>query len=76
MLADTFVELILDDQDCFASTQGYEALLQLIPEKWVVEALRSQWDSDPTRSSPDKWKDFKTQIKKTDKGSVQRVSSS
>ncbi|KAK7472921.1 p48 polypeptide of DNA primase [Stygiomarasmius scandens] len=63
-LVEIFPDLILDDQDCFGSEKGYEALLELIPDSKVVDGLREIWASDPTRSSIDKWKDFKNQIKK------------
>lgn len=68
-----FPELILADQDCFASKEGYDAFLRLIPDARIVETLRSEWDDDPDRSSEEKWSDFKSQIKKYDKGSPQRV---
>ncbi|KAJ6602170.1 DNA primase catalytic subunit [Mycena sp. CBHHK59/15] len=71
-LAMIFSDLILSDQDCFASEEGYEALLRLIPDSRVVEALRTKWSSSPC-SSQEKWKDLKTQIKKYDKASSQRA---
>lgn len=74
-LAGIFGELILADQDCFGSEEGYEALLQLLPDAKVVGNLRSKWSADPSRSSVDKWSDLKTQIKKCEKGSAQRVRS-
>lgn len=73
-LANEFTPLILTDQNCFASQEGYEALLQLIPDRAVVEILRKKWSSDPDRPSEDKWSDLKAEIKKYDKGSSQRVS--
>ncbi|KAF5370633.1 hypothetical protein D9758_002112 [Tetrapyrgos nigripes] len=63
-LVEVFPDLVLDDQDCFGSEKGYESLLELIPDARVVEGLRTMWASDPTRSSADKWSDFKNQIKK------------
>lgn len=72
-LAVVFSELILSDQNCFASEDGSEALLQLIPDTRVVECLRSSWSGDPFRSSGDKWNDLKSQIKKYEKGTSQRV---
>ncbi|KAF8917907.1 DNA primase catalytic subunit [Mucidula mucida] len=41
-LADIFSDLILADQDCFASEEGYEALLQLIPDASIVHTLRTK----------------------------------
>ncbi|KAJ7600693.1 hypothetical protein C8J56DRAFT_14989 [Mycena floridula] len=72
-LAVIFTDLILEDQDCFGSEEGYETLIQLIPDTKVQQALRSKWAEDPDRSSTDKWRDLKDQIKKTEKGSSQRL---
>ncbi len=75
-LAGVFTGLILGDQDCFGSKEGYEDLLRLIPDQKVVNALRDEWEDDSDRSSAEKWRDFKDQVKKTEKGSQQRVSGS
>ncbi|KAK0459156.1 prim-pol domain-containing protein [Desarmillaria tabescens] len=64
-LAEVFTDLILQDQDCFATEEGYEALLKLLPVPDVVDALRTKWSADPTRSSSEKWTDLKAQIKKS-----------
>ncbi|KAJ7188511.1 hypothetical protein C8R46DRAFT_23117 [Mycena filopes] len=71
-LAVVFSNLILYDQDCFASEKGYEALLKLIPDARVVDALQAQWRGS-SASSEEKWKDFKTEIKHYKKDSSQRV---
>ncbi|KAJ7690633.1 prim-pol domain-containing protein [Mycena rosella] len=71
-LAVVFSELILDDQDCFASEAGYQALLNLIPDSRVVDTLQSKW-SGTSSSSQEKWKDLKTQIKSYKKGTPQRA---
>ncbi|KAF9055523.1 prim-pol domain-containing protein [Hymenopellis radicata] len=63
-LANIFSDLILADQDCFASEEGYEALLQLIPDASIVHTLRTKWSADPDRSSSDKWDDFRALVKK------------
>jgi DNA primase small subunit len=68
-----FPELILVDQDCFASQDGYEGLLELIPDVGLVQDLREAWSEDPSRSSQDKWMNLKGRIKKYDKESMQRV---
>lgn len=73
-LATRFSTLILTDQNCFGSDEGYEDLLKLIPDGSVVNKLRNRWKSDPDRHSTDKWKDFKAEVKEYDKGSAQRVS--
>ncbi|KAJ6495604.1 hypothetical protein C8R47DRAFT_1176164 [Mycena vitilis] len=71
-LAMVFTQLILQDQDCFASEKGFEALLSLIPDSRVVDALETQWRSS-TSSSEEKWKDFKSEIKHYKKDSSQRA---
>jgi DNA primase small subunit len=72
-LATLFSSLILTDQNCFASEDGYEALLQLIPDNNVVEKLRKKWEADPDRHSADKWGDLKSEVKRFEKGSSTRV---
>jgi len=52
-LATLFSSLILTDQNCFGSEDGYEALLQLIPDRSVVDNLRKKWEADPDRHSTD-----------------------
>ncbi|KAJ6558524.1 hypothetical protein DFH09DRAFT_532977 [Mycena vulgaris] len=71
-LAVVFSDLILYDQDCFASDAGFVALLKLIPDTRVVDALHTKWAASPS-SSQEKWKDFKTQIKTYKKESSQRA---
>ncbi|KAJ7251816.1 hypothetical protein B0H12DRAFT_1234082 [Mycena haematopus] len=71
-LAVVFTELILQDQDCFASEKGFEAFLKLIPDSRVVDTLQTQWESSSS-SSEEKWKDLKTEIKRYAKGSSQRA---
>jgi DNA primase small subunit len=73
-LVPVFGDLILADQDCFGSQEGWEALLHLIPDKAMVETLRKKWSSDPERPSEAKWSDIKNEVKKYDKKSTQRVS--
>ncbi|KIK21278.1 hypothetical protein PISMIDRAFT_681508 [Pisolithus microcarpus 441] len=65
-----FVSLVLDDQDCFASQEGWETLLQLIPDRSIVETLRNEWSQDPERPSAQKWEELKDLIT-TKKGDVQ-----
>lgn len=74
-LADLFSDLILKDQKCFDSQEGWEALLHLIPDMGVVHTLRNKWEDDSERDSADKWHDFKTEVKKFKKDSSQRVNS-
>ncbi|KAJ3511223.1 hypothetical protein NLJ89_g4221 [Agrocybe chaxingu] len=53
-----FGELILSEQDCFGSEEGYEDLLQYISDSRTVESLRTKWENSPSRSSEDKWNDL------------------
>lgn len=55
-----FVDTVLNDQDCFRSTEHWHVLLQLLPssEGEAVEKLRSKWERNPDRSSLDKWQDI------------------
>ncbi|PPQ98419.1 hypothetical protein CVT24_004098 [Panaeolus cyanescens] len=53
-----FVELVLRNQDCFRTEEGYEKLLQCIPDSSVVSALREKWEDNPSRSSEKKWSDL------------------
>ncbi|KZT01052.1 prim-pol domain-containing protein [Laetiporus sulphureus 93-53] len=72
-LASMFGDLILEDQNCFASEEGWEALLHLIPDKSVVETLRRRWSDGPERSSYDKWDDLKNEARKIEKGTPRRI---
>lgn len=67
-----FSDLILDDQNCFGTLKGYEALLQLLPSA-SASNLREEWLSNPERDSRDKWSDLKAEVKRHEKGSGQRV---
>lgn len=59
-----FDPLVLDDQDCFASEEGWETLLQLIPDQAIVDKLRTEWSKDPARPSTRKWKELCTLVEK------------
>ncbi|KZT25632.1 prim-pol domain-containing protein [Neolentinus lepideus HHB14362 ss-1] len=72
-LAHYFGDLILNDQDCFASQEGWEALLHLVPDRSVSENLEKLWTKDPSRSSTQKWDDLKREVKRIEKGSAQRL---
>ncbi len=76
MLLPVFHDLILEDQDCFASEEGWQALLHLIPDKDIVRSLEDKWEDDPKRSSEDKWQDVEDEIeRKKGKGSVRFATS-
>jgi len=61
------------DQDCFKKDEGWEELLQLIPDKDVARDLRKQWNKDEGRSSEDKWSDLKKKVVEFDRRSKERV---
>ncbi len=61
-LEPTFHDLVLADQDCFASEDGWEALLHLIPDRDIVSELREHWQAHPGRSSEAKWQDLEDEI--------------
>jgi DNA primase small subunit len=69
-----FANLILLDQECFMSQQGWEELLQLVPNQSVVATLKREWERDPDRSSDDKWTDLQRQWKALPRGESERVS--
>ncbi|KAH0826589.1 prim-pol domain-containing protein [Lanmaoa asiatica] len=60
VLRTLFNPLVLDDQDCFSSEEGWETLLQLVPDRIIVEKLRMEWSKDPGRPSTQKWNDLGT----------------
>ena len=57
-LKTVFPDLILRDQKCFDTKEGYEELLKAVPDSRIVETLRTKWEADPSRSSEDKWLDL------------------
>ena len=57
-LKTAFVDLILRNQKCFDTEEGYEELLKALPDSRIVETLRTKWEADPSRSSEDKWLDL------------------
>ncbi|MCJ1246629.1 hypothetical protein MMC30_003838 [Trapelia coarctata] len=58
ILKDHFQRDILEDQDPWATPEGAEQLLKLLPDKALNDALRKRWDSDVGRSSSGKWTDI------------------
>ncbi|KAF9816857.1 hypothetical protein IEO21_03831 [Rhodonia placenta] len=72
-LTDVFGDLILEDQDCFASEDGWRALLHLITEKTTVERLEKKWTAESMRSSDERWQDLKKEVKSWGKDSPQRA---
>lgn len=65
-LSKSFSEFVLPDQDPFHSTEGWEALLQLIPHPETVNKLRAEWSDAPYSTSEERWDDFKREIKSKD----------
>lgn len=59
-LKSDFVKLCLQDQDCFRSEQGWEALLALLPgDRETIGSLRRKWEASPDQSSEKRWDDLK-----------------
>lgn len=58
----TFDDLILQDQDCFGSQEGYETLLSLIPDAKLASRLREKWSQKPDSPSYIKWDEMRTEI--------------
>ena len=61
ILRTEFVQLIIDDQDCFAKEEQCEILLEILGNKEVTSKMRKKWNSC-SRSSTDKWKDLKREV--------------
>ncbi|KAH7878270.1 prim-pol domain-containing protein [Lentinula edodes] len=57
-----FDNLILQDQDCFGSQEGYETLLSLIPDAKLASRLREKWSQKPDSPSYIKWDEMRTEI--------------
>ena len=53
-----FAHDILEEQNPFASEEGSERLLTLLPDAGLVNALRKKWSAAPGRSSTYKWADI------------------
>lgn len=64
ILRTLFGPLVLDDQECFGPEEGWETLLQLIPDRGIVEKLRTEWSRDPGRPSAQKWDELGTLVHK------------
>jgi len=57
-LKDVFAPLILYNQNLFATKEGYEDLLKMIPDAPLVQSLKKSWDDDPNLHSETKWMDL------------------
>ena len=73
MLEPVFHQLILQDQDCFESAEGYQTLLQLLP-KQAQAVLKEKWHDEPYLSSEEKWQDVEDVTEKKDNDRNYRVS--
>lgn len=73
------------DQDCFGTQQGWQTLLELIPDKGIVGRLQSKWEAEEeiegdeprgkgeaTRSEG-RWDDLRAEIKAKAKATPERV---
>ncbi|KAI9883237.1 MAG: hypothetical protein M1823_004996 [Watsoniomyces obsoletus] len=58
LLKDHFQSDILVEQDPWRDAERAERLLQLLPDKALIEALRKKWESCHDRSSVNKWADI------------------
>lgn len=58
---------ILHDQDPWEEDDKIDKLLQLLPDRTLIEILRKKWNSSPGRSSTSKWADIDA-LAKTTKG--------
>ncbi|KAI0266461.1 prim-pol domain-containing protein [Gloeopeniophorella convolvens] len=72
-LAGPFGDLILLDQDCFKNEDGWEHLIQLIPDTEIAGNLTKRWRKEENRSSDDKWSDLKEEVKRHYKAPSERV---
>lgn len=64
-LSPIFVDLIMKDQNLFATNEGFESLLKLIPDGEVVEQLKQE--RVPGASSREVWDLFTAKVKKYQK---------
>ncbi|KAK7614746.1 DNA primase small subunit [Phyllosticta paracitricarpa] len=58
MLRDHFQNDILYEQDPWATSEKFNHLLGLLPDKKLAEALKRKWESAPSRPSSQKWADI------------------
>ncbi|KAF1356265.1 DNA primase small subunit [Delphinella strobiligena] len=58
LLKPFFFDNILPDQDPWATPERSSHLLSLLPDKTLTTALQKKWDSQPNRSSAQKWADI------------------
>ncbi|KAH8113747.1 prim-pol domain-containing protein [Phellopilus nigrolimitatus] len=70
-----FPHLILEDQDCFASAEQADVLLELLSDKAVSASLRKRWANAP-RNSEDKWADVKRELAQKTKDSPEELEKS
>ncbi|CAE6457758.1 unnamed protein product [Rhizoctonia solani] len=61
ILSEDFGDLILIDQDVFAKPDSWQELLQLLPDKDLVNLLQMSWDGREI-SSEAKWKELRSAI--------------
>lgn len=68
-LKTAFVDVILEDQDCFRDAKQAETLLSLLPASEVdaIGKIKAIWDKDTSRSSTRRWNDVKEAASKSKK---------
>jgi DNA primase small subunit len=67
ILRDEFNDLVLKEQDCFATPEGWQLLLQLLPDTEYRLKLQRQWELAPARTSTEKWSDIGVMMKEMSK---------
>lgn len=58
ILKDHFQKDVLEAQDPWRSSENYEKLLALLPDKAINDSLRRKWEAAPDRPSALKWADI------------------
>jgi len=57
--------LLMNDQECFLSEDGWQTLLKLVPDKKIVDTLEQRWEKQPGLKSLKKWEELKAEVKDT-----------
>ncbi|KAB5595833.1 DNA primase small subunit [Ceratobasidium theobromae] len=73
ILKDEFGDAILADQDVFSKSEGWQELLQLIPDKDIAEKFQGHWGSEGQEgsSSETKWVELRDAINEKKRAMLQ-----
>ena len=63
VLGHAFTDIILENQNLFATQAQWEDLLKLLPADGTRTELQEEWKMDPERASYDKWEDLKQAVR-------------